>query len=138
MSIEIVRPWARIQTAQSRQAGGFMTLTNKGTAPDRLIGASSPAADSIAIHAIKVVGSDLRMRPLDKGLGLPAGTAIELKPRGYHLFIEGLKAPLVRGEKLPVTLTFETAGQRQVELVVEAEGLIGKDTLGSFEPEKAG
>jgi copper(I)-binding protein len=52
-----------------------------------------------------------------------------MKPRGYHLFFEELKAPLVRGDRVPVTLTFEKAGTRQVELIVEAEGPIGNETL---------
>jgi hypothetical protein len=30
---------------------------------------------------------------------------------------------------VPVTLTFQNAGTREVELIVEAEGPIGNDTL---------
>ena len=52
-----------------------------------------------------------------------------MKPRGYHLLFEELKAPLAKGGKVPVTLTFEKAGTRQVELIVEAEGPIGDETL---------
>ncbi len=129
MSIDISRPWARTGSGTERRAAGFMTLANKGTEADRLVGAQSPLAEKIEIHGIKVVGPDIAMRPLERGVGLPADTIITLKPRGYHLLLQGLKAPLAQGQRVPVTLTFEKAGTRQVELTVEAEGPIGGDTL---------
>lgn len=134
MSIEITRPWARVQTAESREAGGFMTLKNNGSENDRLVAAACDQAETVEICGIRVVDNDLRMRPYKDGLNVPAGMPIELKPRGYHLLMQGLKAPLVKGQKVPVTLTFEKAGTRQIELTVEAEGLIGKDTLGIYVP----
>jgi periplasmic copper chaperone A len=129
MSIEIGRPWARIQDPASGMAGGYCTFVNKGGEPDRLVSASSPIARAIEIHGIKVVGAGIAMRPLDGGLRLPADTTITMKPRGYHLLLRELKAPLKKGEQVTVTLTFEKAGERKVELVVEAEGPIGEDTL---------
>jgi periplasmic copper chaperone A len=132
MSIAITRPWARIQTIESREAGGFLTFNNDGPEADRLVGAESPLADKIDLHGIKVVGAGTRMMPLEKGLGIPVGMPIELKPRGYHLQLHGLRAPLQLGQKVPVTLLFEKAGRRDVELVVEAEGPIGSDVLGNY------
>jgi periplasmic copper chaperone A len=129
MSIDISRPWARTGSAAELRAAGFMTLANKGKEADRLVAAQSPLAEKIEIHGIKVVGSDIAMRPLERGVGLPADTTITLQPRGYHLLLQGLKTPLAQGQRVPVTLTFEKAGTRQVELTVEAEGPIGSDTL---------
>ena len=133
MSIEISRPWARTPSATSLQAGGFFTVTNKDREADRLIGAASPAAAKIEIQAIRIIGPVMSMQPLEKGLGLPPDTAITLKPRGYHLLM-ALKAPLAKGQRVAVTLTFEKAGARQIELVVEAEGPIGNDTLMEGQP----
>ena len=129
MSIDISRPWARTESATELRAAGFMTLANKGTEADRLVGAQSPLAEKIEIHGIKVVGPGIAMRALERGVGLPADTTITLQPRGYHLLLQGLKAPLAQGQRVPVTLTFEKAGTRQVELTVEAEGPISGDTL---------
>jgi hypothetical protein len=129
MSIDISQPWARAGSPADLQAAGFMTLANTGAEADRLVAARSPLAEKIEIHGIKVVGADILMRPLEKGVGLPAATIITLRPRGYHLLLQGLSAPLVKGQRVPVTLTFEKAGMRQVELAVEAEGPIGEATL---------
>lgn len=138
MSIDIRRPWARMQSAGFGEAAGFLTLTNRGPDPDRLIAASMPLAAKTEIWGIKVVGPGMRMQPLENGLLLPVGMAIELKPRGYHLFFQGLVEPLVRGRKVPVTLTFAAAAAQQIDLVVEAEGPINKDTLGRPEEVQAG
>jgi copper(I)-binding protein len=138
MSIDIRRPWARMQTAASGEAAGFATLTNRGPDPDRLIAAATPWAAKTEIWGIKVVGPAMRMRRLENGLLLPVDMAIELKPRGYHLFFQGLVEPLVRGRKVPVTLIFAAAGTRQIDLIVEAEGPINKDTLGRPEEVQAG
>lgn len=133
MSIDISRPWIRTSTGEKRQTGGFFTVTNKGGEADRLVAAESPVATRIEIHGIKVVGAGTRMKPLEQGLRLPPDTAITLKPRGYHLLIE-LKAPVTQGQHVPVTLTFEKAGTRQVELVVEAPGPVGEETLVEGQP----
>jgi copper(I)-binding protein len=133
MSIDISRPWARTSPTAAGFAGGYFTVTNKAEEADRLIAAESAAAVKIEIHGIKVVGSGITMKPLEKGLGLPPDTAITLKPRGYHLWIE-LKAPLAQGQKVPVTLRFEKAGTRSIELTVEAPGKIGNDAMSEGQP----
>ncbi len=131
--IEVIGPWARASLPAYESdvvfAGGFFTITNKGTTPDRLIAASSPVAERVEIHAIKVVGDGLRMRVREGGLSLPPGTTLTLKPRGYHLLLTGLKAPLEAGSQAPVTLAFENAGSMDIELAVEAPGLVGPQTL---------
>ena len=134
MTIAISRPWALtgtvlVDSVREPRIAGFMTLANTGGPADRLVAAASPMAEKIEIHAIKVVGSGITMRPLEKGVGVPADTTITLKPRGYHLMMWGPKAPLAKGQLLPVTLTFEKAGTRQVELVVEGEGTIGNEAM---------
>jgi copper(I)-binding protein len=134
MSIDIDRPWMRPSATTGQQAAGFFTVTNKGREPDRLIAALSPVAARIELHGIRVIGPTMSMRPMEKGLGLPPDTAITLKPRGYHLLMHDLKKPLTKGERIPVTLTFEKAGTRQIELVVEAEGPIGNETLVEGQP----
>jgi copper(I)-binding protein len=128
--ISISRPWARPDAAVSTRAGGFLTITNSRTEPDRLVAAASPLADRIEIHAVKVVGPDTRMRPLAGGLLIPAESTLELRPRGYHLLLIGLDRPPAAGSRLPVTLTFEKAGRLEIELVVERPGLVGTEILG--------
>ena len=102
--------------------GGFLKITNGGTTPDRLVSATSPAADIVQVHEMKMDGSVMRMREVEKGLEIPAGGSVTLAPGGYHLMMMGLKGPLKQGAKVPVKLVFEKAGPIEIELSVAGLG----------------
>jgi len=70
---------------------------------------------------MKMEGDVMRMRQVD-AIEVPVGQTVELKPGGYHLMFIGLKAPLKVGERFPMTLKFEKAGEVKVEVVVQAPG----------------
>lgn len=118
-ALEIGQPWSRATPPTAPTAGGFLKITNTGTAADRLIGASSPAAQQVQVHEMKMDGDVMRMRELEKGLEIPPGATVTLAPGGFHLMLIGLKAPLAKGARVPLTLTFEKAGSIDVELAVE-------------------
>lgn len=121
-AIEITQPWSRATPPTAPTAGGFLTITNKGATPDRLIAARTAAAGQAEIHQMKMEGDVMRMREVEKGLDIPAGATVTLAPGGYHLMMIGLKAPLKAGTRVPVTLVFEKAGSIDVELDVQAMG----------------
>jgi periplasmic copper chaperone A len=130
-AVEMHKPWARSSSHRlpNNTAGAFLAITNKGPHDDRLVAASSPLAERIELHGIKVVGSDIDMRPMANGIVIQGSHTTVLKPRGYHLLLLGVKASLVKGSTLPVTLTFEKAGAVAVEFAVEEPGLIGEAIL---------
>lgn len=121
-ALEISHPWTRATPATAQSGGGFLTITNKGTTPDRLVAARSGASDRVEIHEMKMDGNVMRMRELEKGLEIPAGATVMLKPGGFHIMFMGLKAPFAKDAKVPVTLVFEKAGSLDVALDVEALG----------------
>jgi copper(I)-binding protein len=59
----------------------------------------------------------MMMQPVD-GIDLHAGTAVELKPGGYHIMLLDLVAPLEMGQTFTITLTFEQAGSVEVPVTV--------------------
>jgi len=117
-ALQIGNPWARATPPTAPSGGGFLSITNTGTTPDRLVSAKSPAADMVQVHEMKMDGNVMRMREIEKGLEIAPGATVTLAPGGLHLMMMGLKAPFKQGEKVPVTLTFEKAGKIDVELVV--------------------
>lgn len=121
-SLEIDHPWTRATPPSARSGGGYMTITNKGTAPDRLIAARSGASAKVEIHEMKMDGTIMRMRELENGLEIPPGATVALKPGGYHIMFMELKAPLEKGGKVPVTLVFEKAGSVDVEFPIREMG----------------
>lgn len=127
-AIRIDQPWSRATPASAQTAGGYMTLTNKGTEPDRLIAVESAAAGRAELHEMKMDGSIMRMRELEKGVALAPGATVELKPGGYHVMFMQLKEPLKKGQSVPVVLVFEKAGRISVDMQVEALGAAGPVT----------
>ena len=123
--LRIANPWTRATAPTARSGGGFLTITNTGATADRLIAARSPASQKVEIHEMKMDGSVMRMRELEKGLEIPPGATVVLKPGGYHIMFMELKAPLQKDTKVPVTLVFEKAGSIDLELKVEAMGAHG-------------
>jgi copper(I)-binding protein len=121
-SIQIGNPWTRVTPKGADIAGAYMTLSNKGTAPDRLIGGSSPVAGRFEVHHMTVEDGVMKMRPVDGGLEVKPGATVELKPGSFHIMLTGLKQPLEKGQKVKGTLVFEKAGTVEIEYAVEALG----------------
>lgn len=124
-ALEIKHPWTRATPATAKAAGGFFTITNTGSTPDRLISARSDVSDKVEVHEMKMDGNVMRMREIEKGLEIPPGATVMLKPGGYHIMFMELKAPLAKDAKVPVTLVFEKAGSIDVGMKVEAMGAAG-------------
>lgn len=118
----ISQGWSRATPGGAKVGGGYLTIENKGSAPDRLIAVSGDVAGKIEIHEMAVKDGVMTMRPLDKGLSIEPGKTVKLAPGGYHLMMFDLKGPLKQGEKLPVTLQFEKAGKVQVSFDVAGVG----------------
>ena len=121
-ALEIGQPWARATPPTAPTGGGYLSVKNTGTTPDRLMSASSPAAGTVQVHDMKMDGNVMRMRELDGPLEIKPGETVTLAPGGMHLMMMGLKAPLKQGERVPLTLVFEKAGKIDVELSVVAMG----------------
>jgi len=121
-SISIEKPFSRATPGNSRIGAGYMTITNNGTTADRLVSVSSPVAGKVEIHEMSMENGVMKMRELPGGLPIEAGKTASLAPGGYHLMLMELKAPLKKGDKVPVTLTFEKAGKVDVALDVLAIG----------------
>lgn len=121
--LKIGHPWARATVAGQSAGGAFMKIENTGSTPDKLIGASTPAAASVQLHSMAMEGEVMRMREVP-AIELPPGKTVELAPGQFHMMLMGLKAPLKADDKLPLTLKFEKAGDVEVEVSVQpAQGV---------------
>jgi copper(I)-binding protein len=118
----ITQAWSRATPGGAKIGGGYLTIENNGSAPDRLIGGSADIAGSIQLHEMTMNNGVMTMRPLDKGLAIEPGKIVKLAPGGYHLMLFDLKGPLKQGDKLPVTLEFEKAGKVKLSFDVQGMG----------------
>lgn len=120
--LRIEQPWTRATPAGAKVAGGYVTVTNTGTAPDRLLGGTSEIAGKVEIHEMAVNNGVMTMRGLPDGLEIRPGAKAELKPGGLHIMFMELKRQLKEGETVKGTLTFEKAGPVAVEFSVQPVG----------------
>jgi copper(I)-binding protein len=121
----ITQAWSRATPGGAKIGSGYLTIENKGSAPDRLIGGAADVADKVQIHEMATTNGVMTMRPLDKGLSIEPGKTVKLAPGGYHLMLFDLKSPLKQGNKVPVTLEFEKAGKVKLTLDVQGVGAQG-------------
>jgi copper(I)-binding protein len=118
----ISAPYSRATPAGSPVAAGYLVITNKGLSAERLVSFSTDLADQPEVHEMTNEGGVMKMRPLAKGLVIPAGASVKLEPGGYHLMLLKLKKPLTAGQRYKATLVFEKAGPVEVEFEVRAMG----------------
>ena len=131
--------WARTSPMSAGAGAAYVVLTNHGDVDDALIGVSVP--DTIAavteLHETRAAASDdsddssmpmdsmpmdssapmMEMVPVDR-IDIPAGGVAVLEPGGFHVMLLDLVAPLEPGTTVPLTLTFEVAGELTVDAVV--------------------
>ena len=93
--------WARATPGGAKVGGGYVTIENNGTAADRLVGGSSPAAGKVEVHEMAMDNDVMKMRPVKDGLPIPAGQTVKLEPGGYHIMLMELKLPSREVTKSP-------------------------------------
>lgn len=121
----IGHPWSRETPGGAKIGGGYLTVTNNGSEPDRLLGGAIAIADHIEIHEMKMDGAVMQMRPLPDGIDIKPGETIKLAPGGYHMMFMDLKQPLKKGDAVKAELQFQKAGKVEVEFKVDALGVAG-------------
>lgn len=118
--------YARAMLPGQPVGGGYLVISNNGSADDRLVSAASPVAGAVEIHEMAMQGETMKMRKLAGAVEVPAGHKVELKPGGLHLMFVKVKTPFKAGGSVPLTLTFEKAGKIDVTLPVNAIGAPAK------------
>jgi len=108
-AIEIGHPWA--PPSGSGEASVYLALSNRGSAPDRLVAASSPRAQAVELRN----GDD----SLLKDIVLAPKRPVALRAGKPHLALRGVSRPLGAGEEFPLTLSFAAAGSVEVAVTVE-------------------
>lgn len=109
-------PWTRPASAGGMGVG-YVKITNEGSEPDMLLGASSDVAERVELHETTISADGVAsMKPV-KQVEIAPGQSIELKPGGMHIMLIGLKDAIKDGV-VKLTLNFKKAGSIPVDLAV--------------------
>ena len=126
-ALKIHDPWARATPKGAPVGGGYLTITNTGTAPDRLVGGATDVSKGFEIHEMSMDKGVMKMRLMPNGLEIKPGETVTFKPSGYHLMFTGLKSQLTKGGQVDATLKFEKAGEVKVQFAVAGIGAMAPD-----------
>ncbi|WP_306153754.1 copper chaperone PCu(A)C [Roseovarius sp. MMSF_3281] len=114
--------YARSAAVSAKTGAAFMMIHNHGNTDDRLIGVASPAADLVQLHTHKEGANGvMKMMHVEEGFALPADGMIKMQRGGQHVMFMGITQPFEQGAMIPLTLTFETAGEMEIEVPVDLE-----------------
>ncbi|MDX2104197.1 MAG: copper chaperone PCu(A)C [Alphaproteobacteria bacterium] len=105
--LSIGHAWARPATGDTGEA--FLPI-GISTGRDRLIGAATPLAASVAFRDGE--------RTTD-GFDIAQGASLAMRPGRRHLRLVGLTKALTVGDRFALTLTFQTAPPLTIEVWVE-------------------
>jgi periplasmic copper chaperone A len=121
-TLEISQPWTRATPKGAETGAGYLTIKNTGTEPDRLVSATLSDATTAELHQMTMDNGVMKMREVAGGIQIKPGETVTLRPNEYHIMFKGLKEPLVKGQTIVGSLTFERAGSINVEFLVAPVG----------------
>lgn len=124
----IMEPWARATIGQVKTGAAYLTVVNHGAAGDRLLAVSTPVAAKAQLHTHIMDDGVMKMRPVE-AIEIEAKGSTALKPGGFHVMLMGVQNPLKEGDAFPMTLTFESAGNVDVE--VHVQGIAAMQAAGA-------
>lgn len=124
--LRVDRPWARATAGMARNGAAYLTVSNHGEVPDKLIAIATPVARMAAVHSVVMVDNVMKMQPV-AGIEVHPGEPVVLRPGGLHVMLMGLTRPLKVGETFPLSVTFEKAGTIEVQVVVRKAGAMAPD-----------
>lgn len=108
--------WSRA-TPPGVEVGAAYMVIQGGDRADRLVGASSERADMVHLHDVVEEDGVAKMRSTEE-VEIPAGQRVELAPKGKHLMLMGLDAPLVAGQTYTLVLRFAESGEQTITVTV--------------------
>ncbi len=113
--LTVKHPWLRATIGTLRNTAGYMTVTNSGSTPQRLVAVDIQGADKVEMHETKD-----GMMMLVEAVEIPAGGSVTFQPDGWHLMVGPLSLPLNEGDTVEGALLFEPAGRLPVIFKVDA------------------
>jgi copper(I)-binding protein len=133
--VTVKDPWVRATVSAQKATGAFMQITSAQDA--RLVEAKSPVAGVVEVHEMVMEKDVMKMRAV-KGLDLPAGKTVELKPGGYHVMLMDLKEQMKEGATVPVTLVIEGKDKKRstVEVKAPVKPLTSSGNMGAMDHSK--
>lgn len=123
LDVEIDHPWCAASPKGAVTGACYMTVRNLGTTPIRIVGVDIAVCNQTELHETEIGDGIMKMRPLPRGVEIPAKTSVDFHAHGYHLMLLDLKSSLELGQAIEGSLRFESGGSKKIEFRVETRRL---------------
>jgi periplasmic copper chaperone A len=104
-----------------------------GKADQQLVSISSPDIIRIELHESKTENGKMKMRPLEGGVAVAAGTTVKFQPGGKHAMLFDINPRIKPGAQLPLAFKLGDGRILQVNAAVEAAGQSGEAHEGAHD-----
>ena len=120
--LSIAHPWSMELPPNAPTVAAYFVITNAGLEADRLNGVDSPIAGAAQLHEHVYKDGLMKMQQVDS-VDIPAGGTVTFAPMAYHVMLLDLKdrTKLTTGQRFPLTLHFEKAGDLTVDVIVQKQ-----------------
>jgi copper(I)-binding protein len=94
-------------------------LRIKSAKPIKLVKAETAVAGIAELHSMRMNDGVMEMKA-EPAFDVPAGKSIELKPGGMHIMLMQVAKPIIAGDKVALTLTFDIGSGTPLVMKVDA------------------
>jgi copper(I)-binding protein len=115
--LNIMNAWVRDTDNKAKVNAAYMTLANESQIPVKLVKMESKAFEQIEMHEMTTVDGMMSMREFTD-LVIPANGDFRFAPGGSHLMLKKPRRNLAAGQKVEITLTFDSGKQQTVSVIV--------------------
>ena len=117
-ALTIQDAWARPAIAGENGAAYFV-IENGTFADDTLLSVSSEIATATEVHMSMGDANGVMSMQMQEYVLVPARGQVEFKPGGLHVMCIDLMRDLKEGDTITLTLNFEKAGSKLIEIPVK-------------------
>lgn len=120
-AVKLADLWTVPADASAKEAFVYLIIKNSTDAPDVITALSTPKATKAELVQEKTDNGLTDIQVLAK-YSVPANKDTLLKAHQLYVRLSGLTEPLKQGDKFPLTVTFDKAGDITENVLVEAAG----------------
>ena len=111
---------AWVKASDEHMTSAFGIITHPDDDEAVIVSVSSPSSEAVELHET-VMGEDgeMSMQEISGGFTIEAGGELILEPGGNHLMLMGLHEPILAGETVTFTATFDNGDEFTFEAVAK-------------------
>jgi periplasmic copper chaperone A len=113
--------YVRLAATPKNPAAAYFMVVG-GSKADRLMDVSSPVVIRTEMHESMSSGGMMSMKPIEGGVEIPAGGAVEFKPGGKHVMMFNVNPGILPPRTLPMIFVFASGERISVDAKVMRAG----------------